>query len=99
MHAPTSSPVTRRQLLLTLLAAFLGWMFDGMEMGIFPIVARPALKEMAPHLSGVEMEAFVMFWMSWATALFLWGAAVGGVLFGWLGDRIGRVRAMNLSIL
>jgi len=26
-------------------------------------------------------------------------SAVGGVVFGWLGDRIGRVRAMNLSIL
>src|SRR6185503_331986 len=27
------------------------------------------------------------------------GAATGGVLFGWLGDRIGRVRAMTLSVL
>ena len=30
---------------------------------------------------------------------FLVGAATGGVLFGWLGDRIGRVRAMTLSVL
>ena len=30
---------------------------------------------------------------------FLVGAATGGVVFGWLGDRIGRVRAMSLSIL
>jgi len=29
----------------TLTAAFLGWMFDGLEMGIFPLVARPALQE------------------------------------------------------
>src|SRR5262249_56229546 len=27
------------------------------------------------------------------------GAATGGVLFGWLGDRVGRVRAMTLSVL
>jgi MFS family permease len=26
-------------------------------------------------------------------------AALGGLVFGWLGDRIGRVRAMALSIL
>src|SRR5439155_17661572 len=26
------------------------------------------------------------------------GAATGGVLFGWLGDKIGRVRAMMLSV-
>jgi MFS family permease len=34
-----------------------------------------------------------------ATAGFLVGAATGGVLFGWLGDRIGRVRAMMLTVL
>jgi MFS family permease len=33
------------------------------------------------------------------TAFFLVGAALGGALFGWLGDRVGRVRAMALSIL
>src|SRR5207253_9921032 len=33
------------------------------------------------------------------TAGFLVEAATGGVLFGWLGDRIGRVRAMTLSVL
>jgi hypothetical protein len=31
--------------------------------------------------------------------VFLVGAATGGVLFGWLGDRIGRVRAMSLSVI
>jgi MFS family permease len=31
-------------------------------------------------------------------SVFLVGAATGGVIFGWLGDRIGRVRAMSLSI-
>jgi MFS family permease len=33
------------------------------------------------------------------TASFLLGAAAGGVVFGWLGDRLGRVRALSLSIL
>jgi MFS family permease len=31
--------------------------------------------------------------------VFLLGAAAGGLAFGWLGDRMGRVRAMTLSIL
>ncbi len=83
---------------LVLTAAFLGWMFDGLEMGIFPLVARPALQEMQAA-SGVLDEQFVQTWMGRITALFLLGAAAGGVLFGWLGDRIGRVRAMTLSIL
>src|SRR5205814_2262379 len=55
---------------LTLIAAFLGWMFDGMEMGIFPIVARPALQHMqAAH--GILNESFVQDWMGRVTALFL----------------------------
>ena len=83
---------------LVLLAAFLGWMFDGMEMGIFPLVARPALQEMQ-IAGGIVDEQFVQTWMGRVTALFLLGAACGGLVFGWLGDRIGRVRAMSLSIL
>ena len=90
---------SRGKLYLTLLAAFLGWMFDGMEMGIFPIVAGPALAEMAHGLEGAALSSFVNGWMAWATALFLWGAALGGIVFGWLGDKVGRVRAMSLSIL
>ena len=84
--------------MLALVAAFLGWMFDGMEMGIFPLVARPALQEMqaAHHVVG---EGFVQSWMGIITALFLLGAACGGFVFGWLGDRVGRVKAMTWSIL
>ena len=81
-----------------LIAAFLGWMFDGMEMGIFPIVARPALQEMQ-QAAGIVGEGFIATWMGWVTAFFLLGAALGGLVFGWLGDKIGRVRAMSASIL
>ncbi|MCL5097393.1 MAG: MFS transporter [Candidatus Omnitrophica bacterium] len=80
---------------IVFLAAFLGWMFDGLEMGIFPLAARPALQ----HLLGVEGDAEVGKWMGIITALFLVGAASGGLIFGWLGDRLGRVRSMVLSIL
>lgn len=89
---PPSSP---RERWLVLSAAFLGWMFDGLEMGIFPLVARPALQE----LMHVTDDKLVGWWMGIITALFLVGAAVGGLVFGWLGDRIGRVRAMALSVL
>jgi len=80
---------------MALVAAFLGWMFDGMEMGIFPLVARPALQD----LLGASSDALVGRWMGYVTALFLLGAACGGLVFGWLGDRVGRVRAMTASIL
>jgi len=80
---------------LVLSAAFLGWMFDGLEMGIFPVVARPALQE----LLGTQADQQVGVWMGYITALFLLGAASGGLVFGWLGDKVGRVRAMVASIL
>jgi MFS transporter, SHS family, sialic acid transporter len=79
---------------VTLAAAFLGWMFDGFEMGLFPLVGRPALTD----LLGQSGKEHVDVWFGLMIAGFLVGAASGGVLFGWLGDRVGRVRAMTLSI-
>lgn len=76
-------------------AAILGWLFDGLEMGLFPLVARPALRDLLQTTN----ESDVGRWNGVILAGFLVGAATGGVLFGWLGDRIGRVRAMALSIL
>ena len=49
--------------------------------------------------SGRGREDHRTAWFGIITAFFLVGAATGGVLFGWLGDRIGRVRAMMLSVL
>lgn len=93
-----SSPNPSRQRAMVLLAAFLGWMFDGLEMGIFPLVARPALQQMQAT-AGLVDDKFVGHWMGIVTAAFLLGAAAGGFVFGWLGDRIGRVRAMSVAIL
>lgn len=99
----TAQAASTRAKALTLTAAFLGWMFDGMEMGIFSLIARPAFQEMwqlVPVNAGtIAPEGYVQQWMGIITAAFLFGAAAGGLLFGWLGDRIGRVRAMTISIL
>ena len=80
---------------LVLTAAFLGWLFDGFEIGLFPVVGRPALQSLIPGAT----DGAVGQWMGYITAAFLLGAAAGGLVFGWLGDRIGRVKAMSLSIL
>ena len=79
---------------MALTAALLGWLFDGFEMGLFPLVGGPALAD----LLGPSGAAEAAQWFGAIIAVFLVGAATGGVLFGWLGDRIGRVRAMALSI-
>lgn len=88
--------VTSRGRNLALLAALLGWMFDGMEMGLFPLVGKDSLREL---LGSDATPALVNRWYGVILACFLVGAATGGVLFGWLGDKIGRVRAMTVSVL
>ena len=51
-----------------------------------------------PICSDLQAASQATQWFGAIIAVFLVGAATGGVFFGWLGDRIGRVRAMSLSI-
>lgn len=91
---------SRRGQWMALTAALLGWMFDGAEMGVFSMVGRPALADLfGPTADPAQLKEQIGLWFGVITACFLIGAATGGVLFGWLGDRIGRVRAMTLSVL
>jgi MFS family permease len=84
---------------MALAAALLGWLFDGFEMGMFPLVGRNALRELLAVDGTAGSATAINQWFAVIMAAFLIGAATGGVVFGWLGDRIGRVRAMSLSIL
>lgn len=86
---------TSRGQWMALAAAILGWLFDGFEMGLFPLVMKPLLKDLLQTQDAKLLE----IWEGVMHAGFLIGAATGGVLFGWLGDRLGRVRAMSLSVL
>ena len=94
---------------MALAAAILGWMFDGVEIGLFPPIARPALTELITAVTPIDasvatgertklIKQKADRWIGVMTAGFLIGAAAGGVVFGWLGDRLGRVRAMTLSV-
>ena len=72
-----------------LLAASLGWMLDSMDVMLYamvlPFVARDL--HLTSALSGAMMSATLL------------AAAVGGIFFGWFADRLGRTRALNLSLL
>jgi SHS family sialic acid transporter-like MFS transporter len=86
---------------MALAAALLGWMFDGAEMGVFSMVGRAAIQDLLGISSAptADQEKQLGLYFGVIIAVFLVGAATGGVLFGWLGDRIGRVRAMSLSVI
>jgi MFS transporter, SHS family, sialic acid transporter len=95
MPAASESPLTKYQCVSILMVAFLGWMFAGVQMGINGIVHHPAARDL---LGASADKAEVGKWSGWLVVAFLLGAAAGGYLFGWVGDRFGRSRAMSLSI-
>src|ERR1700761_744568 len=79
-------------------AAWAGWMLDGFDSASYGLLLVSVLAELLP-LSGIEASkanialyggyGFSIFMLGWACAMF----------WGWLADRIGRVRTMCLTIL
>lgn len=85
---------------LVLLLASAGWLLDCMDQQIFGLARRPAMLElMHARPDDAAMAGTVTEYAGYATMAFMLGWAVGGVVFGILGDRAGRVRTMTLSIL
>jgi MFS family permease len=77
-------------------AAWLGWMFDGLDIHLYTLVATPFV---ALLLGVGEKDKDVSWYSSWIQAAFLFGWAMGGGFFGRIGDRLGRSRALMLTIL
>jgi MFS family permease len=82
-------PNVGRRAWRALFAAQLGWMLDAMDFLLFTFAILPIQKEFG--LSSATMGGL--------TSVALIASAIGGVAFGALADRIGRVRAMTWSIL
>src|SRR5687767_5585658 len=78
------------------IAAWLGWAFDGLELHLYTLVATPFV---ALLLQVQQSDAVVKEKASWIQAAFLVGWALGGAFFGRIGDRLGRSRALCLTIL
>ncbi len=74
----------------------LGWVFDCMGQQLFAVVRKPAVAA----LMGIAADAPDVDKLSGiATSVMLIGWATGGIIFGVLGDKIGRARTMVLTIL
>jgi MFS family permease len=78
-------------------AAWLGWLFDGLDMHLYVLVAAPFVSELL-HADSAKDSA-VGYYSSWIQAAFLIGWALGGGFFGRIADRLGRSRALMLTIL
>ena len=79
------------------LAAWLGWLFDGLDMHLYTLVATPFVAALLDLSDPGDPR--VRVYSSWIQAAFLLGWALGGGLFGRIGDRLGRSRALCLTIL
>ena len=78
-------------------AAWLGWMFDGLDMHLYTLVAIPFVAELMGGLA--SSDPAVKINAGWIQAAFLFGWALGGAFFGIIGDRLGRSRTLMLTIL
>jgi MFS family permease len=78
------------------IVASVGWMFDTMAQQLFNLARKPAITEL---LGGGASNSAVDAQSSYSTCIFMIGWALGGVLFGILGDRIGRAKTMTMTIL
>src|SRR5262249_42522652 len=72
------------------LAAWLGWLFDGLDFQLYMLVATPFVTELLGASSPKDRAVTVS--ISWIQAAFLFGWALGGGFFGHVADRMGRSR-------
>ena len=79
------------------IAAWLGWFFDGLELHLYTLVAAPLVAQLLNVQSSAD--PLVKACSSWIQAAFLVGWALGGGFFGRIGDKLGRSRALSLTIL
>src|SRR4051812_33319242 len=89
------SGITRYQWLVLGIAS-LGWVFDVFEGQIFVAGQTKVLTDLLPP--GTP-DGDIKYYGNLINGFFLVGGALGGVVFGLLSDRIGRVRTMVLTIL
>lgn len=85
---------------VVLFAAWLGWGFDMFDATLFNHVAHSCIPALL-HIpfGSPEAASQVSNWLGILTSALLLSWAMGGVLFGWLADRIGRARTLTLTIL
>ena len=71
-----------------LLAAALGWALDAFDVMLYAMVVAYVMRDL--HISKSTI--------GFLNTLTLLASGIGGLLFGWIADRVGRTRALMLSI-
>src|SRR3954451_2633367 len=84
----TSEDYTARQRYSIMISAMLGYILDFYDVLIFPFLLPAIQRSMSLSLTEVgSLQALTLF-----------GSAIGGALFGIVGDRLGRKTSLQLTI-
>ena len=75
------------------MVASLAWLFDCLDQQLFLLARNGAMKALLP--AGLDVKLYG----GYATTIFVAGWATGGLIFGAVGDRIGRAKTLALSVL
>jgi MFS family permease len=81
---------------LVVIIASCGWLFDCMDQRLFVLARQSALTEL---LGAEEARTAVMQYLGYATTSMILGWATGGIIFGMLSDKLGRVKTMVITLL
>jgi MFS family permease len=73
----------------TLLAAAMGWALDAFDVMLYSLVIAHVMTAFGLSKAGA----------GWLSTFTLFASGIGGVLFGYIADRVGRTKALMLSIL
>lgn len=74
-----------------------GWLFDCMSQRLFTMARLSALQDLLG--SNAAAQAVIERYLTLATAAMMLGWAIGGILFGVLSDKWGRVKTMVITLL
>ncbi len=75
------------------LVASLAWLFDCLDQQLFILARGKAMEALLP--AGWDPKLYG----GYATSIFVAGWAMGGLIFGSLGDRFGRAKMLTLTVL
>ncbi len=68
------------------------WMFDCLDQQLFILARNNAITALAPDVDSKTYGGY-------ATSIFIAGWAIGGLIFGSIGDRIGRAKTLAITVL
>jgi MFS family permease len=82
---------------LVVIIASCGWLFDCMDQRLFILARESALKELLRN--DTQALAVLSTYIGYATTSMILGWATGGIIFGVMSDKVGRVKTMVATLI